>query len=375
MLSVIIPVYNEAKNIEELVRRIKKTLINIEYEIIFMDDSIDNTTDIIKAIADKDEKVKFEHRNNKVGLSSAVVRGFDIAKGNIIAVMDGDLQHPPEILEDMVKTISEGADIVVPSRFIPGGSDGGLNIFRKLISATARYMGKFLLEKIRPFSDPTSGMFMFKKKIIQDKKLCTVGWKILMEVLVIGEYENSVEIPYKFCNRNFGDSKMSLKVQLQYIFHLLSLLKRSEEDKRFYFFCLVGLSGVFVDMGTFALMGFIMPLISVNINGIISTALAIISNYILNNSITWRDKDKTHNKLKIKNQLFNIKFVKYVLVSSVGIFIKLMALIVFYNLFKFNKYAGNFIGIICCSFFNYYMSKYYVFKINKCKKAKYKRLL
>lgn len=370
MLSVVVPVYNEQKNIEELVRRIEKALINIEYEIVFIDDSIDNTPQIIKNIAIKDEKVKLKHRDNKTGLSSAVIEGFEISNGDIIAVMDGDLQHPPELLYEMSKAIYEGADIVVPSRFIPGGDDGGLNLFRKLISAGARYMAKVLLKKVRKFSDPTSGIFMFRREVIKEKKLCSIGWKILMEILVIGEYYVSVEIPYKFCNRNFGKSKMSLKVQIEYIFHLLSLINRSKEDKRFYCFCAVGLLGVLVDMSVFFLMGTIFPIVPVKTDAIISASVAIVSNYIFNNLITWRDK--IGYKSEIVNELFNLKFVKYILVCFTGIFIKFVALLVFYNILKFNKYTGNYIGILCASLSNYYMSKYYVFEVNEYENVKYR---
>ncbi len=370
MLSVVVPVYNEQNNIEELVRRIEKALMNIEYEIIFIDDSIDNTLEIIKSIAIKDEKVKFKHRENREGLSSAVIKGFDIARGDIIAVMDGDLQHPPEILYEMIEVIYKGADIVIPSRFMPGGNDGGLNLFRRLISAGARYIAKILLKKTRKFSDPTSGIFMLKRTVIKDKKLCAIGWKILMEILVIGEYENSIEIPYKFCNRNFGKSKMSLKVQIDYIIHLLNLINRSKEDKRFYCFCIIGLLGILVDMSVFSLIGITFPIITVKIAAIISASVAIISNYSLNNIITWGDK--IENGIKIQKKLFDLKFIKYVLVCFAGIFIKFISLLIFYNIFKLNKYTGNFIGIFCASFSNYYMSKFYVFEANEYKKIKYK---
>ncbi|WPC43604.1 glycosyltransferase family 2 protein [Clostridium sp. JS66] len=365
MLSVIIPVYNEMENIKELVKRIEKTLLNEEYEIIFIDDSIDNTTEVIKSIAIEDKKVKFSHRETKNGLSSAVVEGFKISNGDIVAVMDGDLQHPPEILSDMINAIHRGADVVVPSRFIPGGDDGGLNLFRKLVSAGARYMAKILLKKIRNFSDPTSGIFMLKKQIINEKKLCTVGWKILLEILVIGEYNNPVEIPYKFCNRNSGKSKMSLKVQMDYIVHLLSLISRSREDKRFYSFCAVGLIGVFIDMSVFALIGVILPAIYVKVAAVISAVIAVVSNYILNNSITWGDKLK--NQMQLTNKFFGMKFIKYVMVSLIGILMKFIILLIFYNMFGLNKYIGNFIGILCSSFSNYYMSKFYVFEINRFK--------
>lgn len=228
MLSIVIPVYNEKKNINELVTRIENSLKNNEYEIIFVDDSTDDTTNAIMDLTKQDNKVKLMHREGKNGLSSAVIEGFRLAKGDVISVMDGDLQHPPEILPDMLNKINEGADIVIPSRFVKGGSDGGLNLFRKFVSATARYMGKALFKKLRKVSDPTSGIFMLKKSIITGKKLKGIGWKILIEILVMGEYDNLVEIPYEFNTRNSGESKMNIAVQAQYLKHLYSLFLRTK---------------------------------------------------------------------------------------------------------------------------------------------------
>ncbi|WP_406786706.1 polyprenol monophosphomannose synthase [Clostridium neuense] len=228
MLSIIIPVYNERQNIKELVTRIENALKDNNYEIIFVDDSNDETTNIIMSLAKQDDKVKLIHREGKKGLSSAVIEGFKMARGDVFAVMDGDLQHPPEIMPIMLSKINEGADIVIPSRFIEGGSDGGLNLFRKLVSGTARYMGKLLFKKLRKVSDPTSGIFMLKKSIINDKKLSDIGWKILIEILVMGDYNNLVEIPYGFDTRNSGESKMNAFVQAQYLKHLLSLILRTK---------------------------------------------------------------------------------------------------------------------------------------------------
>lgn len=228
MLSIIIPVYNEKKNIKELVRRIENALEYKDYEIIFVDDSNDETTSIIMNLTKQDDKVKLIHREGKKGLSSAVIEGFQEAKGDVFSVMDGDLQHPPEIVPVMLSKINEGADVVIPSRFVKGGSDGGLNLFRKLVSGTARYMGKVLFKKLRKVSDPTSGIFMIKKSVIYGKNLSDIGWKILIEILVMGEYNNLVEIPYKFNTRNSGESKMSVVVQAQYLKHLFSLLLRSK---------------------------------------------------------------------------------------------------------------------------------------------------
>lgn len=228
MLSVVIPIYNEKNNIIELVKRIEKNLNDVEYEIIFVDDSIDETTSTVLRLANNDSRVKLKHRDHKKGLSSAVIDGFHIASGDIIAVMDGDLQHPPEILKPMLEEIYRGADIVIPSRFVNGGSDGGLNLFRKFVSASARYMGKILFKKLRRVSDPTSGIFMIKKSILSGAKLKPIGWKILMEILVLCKYNKLIEVPYTFDTRNSGKSKMSVTVQIQYIGQLMSLFVRSK---------------------------------------------------------------------------------------------------------------------------------------------------
>lgn len=228
MLSIVIPIYNEKNNIIELVERIEKTMGKEEYEIVFVDDSTDETTNIISKLASKDSRIKLNHRTNKKGLSSAVIDGFEIASGDIIAVMDGDLQHPPEILSEMLREIYNGADVVIPSRFVQGGSDGGLNFFRKLVSATARYLGKILFKKLRKITDPTSGIFMMKSIIIKGTKLKPIGWKILIEILVLCKYSNLVEIPYTFNDRSSGESKMSITVQIQYLKQLMSLFFRSK---------------------------------------------------------------------------------------------------------------------------------------------------
>jgi dolichol-phosphate mannosyltransferase len=362
MLSIIIPVFNEKDNIQELFLRITKTLSEIDYEMIFVDDSTDETPSIIAFISKENPRIILNHRENEKGLSTAVIKGFELASGDILSVMDGDLQHPPELLIDMFHQISNGADIVVPSRFILGGSDGGLNLFRKVISATARYIGKIFLPSLRKVSDPTGGLFMFKKEIIKNKKLNPVGWKILIEVLVMGEYKNLVEIPYTFKARHLGESKLSLKVQFQYLIHLLSLLKRSEKDRRFYVFCLIGLSGVFVDMLVFTFLGTILPLMKINFKAVLSSFIAMISNYFLNDSITWKSYNTNlyYHTSKIPPSF--LRFIKYVFVSSFGVIIKSIALFLFYSRLGINQYSANLLAILFASLLNYFLSNHFVWK-------------
>lgn len=227
MLSIIIPTFNEKDNLRPLAQRIDAALHGVtEYEVVFVDDSVDDTPALMEVMSNEDRRIRYRHRSGEKGLASAVVLGMGMAKGEILACMDADLQHPPEMLATMYRAILSGADIVLPSRYIDGGGDEGLNAFRKLASNTAKWIGVALLKPLRHVSDPTSGFFMMRSAVVKDRPLNPLGWKILMEVLVMGDYGKVVEIPYSFVERNAGVSKMSLKVTLQYFVHVFSLMKR-----------------------------------------------------------------------------------------------------------------------------------------------------
>lgn len=233
MLSIVIPTYNEGKNIKNLVSQIHEALEGIEYEIVFVDDSNDNTPDIINQVATEYTNIRLEHRENEKGLATAVLKGFQIAQGDYLACMDADLQHPPIVLKYMYKAMEAGADFCIPSRLIPGGDDGGLNLYRKFVSGTARKIGQFILPCLRKISDPTSGLFMFRKEVIAEADLQPIGWKIMVEVLAMGNYQKVIEIPYKFQQRTAGESKLSGKVTLEYLKQLFNLRKRYNKANKY----------------------------------------------------------------------------------------------------------------------------------------------
>ncbi len=226
MLSIVIPTFNEGKNIRSLVEQIDEALTGIPYEIVFVDDSRDNTPEIIKEVAEDYPAVRMEHRTGEKGLATAVLKGFSIASGEYLACMDADLQHPPAVLKYMYKAMESGADMCIPSRLIPGGDDGGLNWYRKFVSATARKIGQWMLPCLRKISDPTSGLFMFRREVIARADLQPIGWKIMVEVLAMGTYSKVIEIPYRFQQRAEGESKLSGKVTLEYLKQLKNLRKR-----------------------------------------------------------------------------------------------------------------------------------------------------
>lgn len=230
-VSIVVPTYNEAENVGNLANQIDYSLRGIDYEIIFVDDSTDDTPSAIEKVINENPKVQMFHRETEKGLATAVLLGFSKATGDYVAVMDADLQHPPAILRSMFAVLETGVDFCVPSRFIPGGSDGGLGPWRKLVSGVARYIGKIMLSCLRNITDPTSGLFMFRREVIDGADLRPIGWKILVEVLATGTYRTVVEIPYKFQARPAGESKLSSKVTIEYLKQVWDLKKRGKKQK------------------------------------------------------------------------------------------------------------------------------------------------
>ena len=225
MISIIVPTYKEAPNLELLVTKIADVMKDEEKgcEIVIVDDnSCDGTTEIIQDLSEKGMPVKIVTRMEERGLSSAVVRGFENARGNILICMDGDLSHPPERIPDMVNFLrNEKTEFVIGSRYIKGGStDEGWGPFRWLNSKAATLLARFFVK----VKDPMSGFFGLRREIFERaERLNPIGYKIGLELMVKCSCENIEEIPIHFSNRKFGKSKLSFKVQLRYIKHLICL--------------------------------------------------------------------------------------------------------------------------------------------------------
>lgn len=292
MLTIVIPTYNERENLSLLIDQIAAALDGTcDYELLFVDDSVDDTPKILEEISSENPKVRYIHRVGETGLASAVVCGFNNARGDVLAVMDADLQHPPELLTQMYALIAEGADVVLPSRYIGGGESEGLGPVRTIFSKGARLVGKIFLKSMRKISDPMSGFFMIRKSVIDGVALRPIGWKILVEVLALGHYKTVVEIPYGFVKRHAGESKLSVKVTLQYVAHILSLSLRSERDRRVYMLALLMLLGALADMlAFFALHSWLrMPL---HLAATLSACVAMGMHYLLGRNRVWK-REKT----------------------------------------------------------------------------------
>jgi dolichol-phosphate mannosyltransferase len=338
-ISIIIPTFNEKENVRTIAGRVREVMAerDIRYEILFVDDSRDETPEVLAMLARLYPEVRYVHRTGQRGLATAVLEGFRLAKGRYLIVMDADLQHPPELIPDIVHHLRAGIDVVIPSRFVPGGSDGGLSPFRKLVSWTARTIGRLAIRRLRSLTDITSGYFGIRAEVIQGVEFNPIGWKILMEVLVKGHYESVIEIPYAFQPRDAGASKMSLREQWNYLRHVARLVASSPDDRRFFLFCFVGALGVVVNLIVMSVLVYMVRWHGAG-PSIVASLVAMLHNFVWNDQVTWRG----HAHPVRWRRMLQVPL--FMLISTVSIIITAMFAELFHRL-GWNELLGQLLGI------------------------------
>lgn len=237
VLSLVLPTYNEKDNLPRLVPRLTEVLERIggRFEIIVVDDdSPDGTWRLAAEMAATDPRLRVVRRQGERGLATAVVAGWKAARGEVLGVMDADLQYPPEGLPDMLKALVDGpADVVVASRYAPGAQMGPWSLRREMISRGAILLAKLALPRaLGALRDPNSGYFMIRRRVIENVELRPIGYKILIEVLARGHYERVVEIPHLYEGRQEGQSKLGARQSLEFISHLARLAWETGELRR-----------------------------------------------------------------------------------------------------------------------------------------------
>lgn len=230
-ISLITPTYNERENIALLAKEVFSVLdgnTEIDLELIIVDDnSPDGTGDIAEELCEK-FPVKVVHRSGKLGLGSAVMEGFKKSDREYLGVIDADLSHDPIVLPDLIMGLRD-FDLTIGSRYDADSKVEKWPWYRKLISQT----GVFLAQKLTGVQDPLAGYFFLRREVLGNMTLTSPGYKILLEILVKGEYRNFLEVPFVFRNRQFSSSKLNVKEY--YLFSkqlLLFSLRKSHRDKR-----------------------------------------------------------------------------------------------------------------------------------------------
>ena len=365
--SLVIPTYNESKNIRAIAEILSSLLDQAmpgDYELIVVDDnSPDKTWELAQALIPEYPQLRVMRRIEERGLSTAVIRGWQAAKGRILGVIDGDLQHPPQVLLQMLAAMDQGADLAVASRHVEGGGVSSWSFIRRFLSRGAQLLGLVILPQVvGRVSDPMSGYFMVRRSAIAGHTMSPVGYKILIEVLGRGKIDEIAEVGYEFQERREGESKVTWKQYVEYLQHLLKLriskgrigrLRQRFPIGRFIRFGVVGLSGVFVDMIVLYLLHDASSLgWGLTRSKIFAAQAAIINNFLWNDAWTFSDMSNQQKgwRKRIK------RFVKFNLVCLVGLVLNVLLLNILYNTLGVHYQIANILAIAIVTFWNFWIN-------------------
>jgi dolichol-phosphate mannosyltransferase len=357
-LSLVVPTYREAQGIAEMVVQLAAVLDPLlpgQYEIIVVDDdSPDLTWQVAQELDATIPNLRVMRRDTERGLSTAVARGWQMARGAILGVIDADLQHPPETLVALYQTMQRGSDIAVATRHVDGGGVSDWSLFRRIISRGAQLIGLVVLPGVvGQVTDPMSGYFMVKRSAIENIELKPLGYKILIEVLARGRCRWVGEVPYVFRERDQGESKVSRQVYWDYVRHLFRLRLAILPLNRFLRFAVVGCSGVVVDMALLYLLSDPTMLAwGLTRSKLIASETAIINNFIWNDVWTFGDISTRHRSWK--NRLR--RFGKFQLICFAGLVLNTALLNFQFNVLGMNRYIANAIAIVAVTGWNFWLN-------------------
>ncbi len=285
-LSIVVPTYNEAPNIAELVRRVTTETAGMDAEIVFVDDSTDDTPDVIAAVAaEATIPVRLIHRARRTGgLGGAVLEGIAAAAADACLVMDGDLQHPPEEIPALYARFLQGdVDVVIASRYAGDGTSAGLaGRTRVMVSKASTALTRAMFPiRLKDVSDPMTGFFLIDRRALDAETLRPRGFKILLEILARKNLRVA-EVPFEFADRHAGDSKASVRQGLHFLTQLTALR-----------FGKMSLFAVIGGLGALANVALVWALTHLGVNyliaAIVASEVTIIGNFPLQERFVFHD--------------------------------------------------------------------------------------
>ncbi len=332
-ISVVVPTRNEAGNVEKLLTSLKSAFYGTFIEVIFVDDSSDDTPEVVVAAIEKfpAQNVRLIHRSPEEqvgGLGGAVAVGLKAACADYVCVMDGDLQHPPEMVPVLLKTaLEQQADLVVATRRSEDSQVSGLSKARNLISRGLDMAARlFFYRRLHGVSDPLTGFFVVRVSALNLESLHPKGFKILLEILVRNPNLRKAEVPFHFAERFSGQSKASAKEAFKYL-NLLWSLRFGEGSLRFIGFALVGVSGLLVN-SLFLFLATDKLHVYYLVSAGIATVASTLWNFGLTEAIVYRAGSKAQGRLKRLGLFFVVNVIAlglrtpmiYLMTSLLGIY-------------------------------------------------------
>ena len=366
--SLILPTYNEGQNVNNIICKLTELLDPVipgQYELILVDDnSPDGTWNVALSLTSQYPQLRVMRRQDERGLSSAVIRGWQVAQGEILGVIDADLQHPPEALLTMLRKVQQGSDLAVASRHIEGGGVSEWSIIRRFLSRGAQVIGLLILPNVvGRVSDPMSGYFMVRRSAIAGPRLNPLGYKILLEVIGRGTVNNIAEVGYVFQEREAGASKVTWRQYIDYLLHLvrlrsqgrISLLRKRFPIRRFLRFGIVGFSGVFVDMAILFLLSDPTALgWGLTRSKVIASETAIFNNFLWNDAWTFADVSQNQRGWGARIK----RFLKFNIICLAGLFLNVVILNFVFNIVfsGSHRYLANLIAIAIVTIWNFWIN-------------------
>jgi len=370
--SIIIPTFNESKNIIQILKKIEEVVPknSLTQAIVVDDNSPDGTGKIVESYLKNVKNIAnyyidIIHRKTKTGLSSAIMNGIQAAKGDMIIVMDSDLSHPPHIIPKLIDSLKKYQyDLAIASRYTKGGKIENWSLKRKVISKVATKIAKQFLNI--ETKDPMSGFFAFKRQIIDGKKFDAIGFKLLLEILVKTKGVNITEVPYTFTDRQIGASKLDLKTMFDYTKSVWKLYRSSKQENnekrisvkflskaaRFY---TVGASGLAINYLVSLLTLTSNPelwYIHANVSGILAS---MTSNFVLNKIWTFNDRD--FSKRRTISQ-----YAKFLSFSSIGAIVQLGMIYLLVDNYNVEYPIALILSVFTAALGNFLFNKKWTFK-------------
>jgi dolichol-phosphate mannosyltransferase len=345
-LTVVVPAFAERENIPGLLSALERALEGIDWEtIIVVDDAFDGSEELVRSRAQGDRRVRCLHRVGRRGLASACIEGMLASSAPYLAVMDADLQHDETLVPRLLHAAQrDGADIVVASRYMEGGSTGELAAERVRMSRLASALSRVLC---RGLSDPMSGFFVVRRTFLERvmRRLYGRGFKILLDLIAAAHGEVRIaELPYRMRSRQHGESKLGVRVIAEFFMLILYHLTGRLLPARFFLFAAVGLTGVGVHLAVlWALFGSTGSFLA---SQALATWVAMTSNFFLNNAFTYADQ-------RLRGARMWRGLLSFYFACGIGAFINI-AVAEWLFLQSFAYWAAGLAGALVASLWNFF---------------------